>query len=578
MQKVNLPYKKDINRVYEPNIIKNDNNINELLNEFGNSEYDTIKNILNSNKILNFKDDKGMTLIHAIINNPSTNITEEQKIEIIKELIIKNVSLNSINEFNQNALHLASQKGYLKIIEFLINSKCDTNLIDNNGNAPIHYLVDSYIQQCKENDFYKESNYEKKITNTSTVKKINEIIDKKIYLEIDTILRTDKIFTDNYLKQLKNIVNNYKFNISTEITNLIDNKKTDVENVFKNLTETNKIEQIKAILLNSKKDLESLYEFVNYEENYEENFIEELKLKIEKQKEEIIKNINEKFSNINKNLSDADKNLKSLNAYYTRIVNLTYFIFYFYSLFELNNVNTTVNNIYINFDKNPNKFTIYSNKIQFKCEYTDEKNKTQHINNLNSSKLLQEELKKYYNTHHYFIYSNKFEYKKMDDFPFYKNENVNVEINIFDDSKILNKNKENIKDEDKISKFGIVYPELSNNTIFLTSKLQSKKELDFFNISFKQENFINEVIITVSMNGLRNKYSPISILYTSILNNIKEIKNNILPITVNINNYIINFNLKNNFELSNLLIKNINNLFLIEQYIKDIDIRELDKK
>ena len=33
------------------------------------------------------------------------------------------------------------------------------SLIDNYGNAPLHYLIDTFIIECNKNDFYSQDNY-----------------------------------------------------------------------------------------------------------------------------------------------------------------------------------------------------------------------------------------------------------------------------------------------------------------------------------------------------------------------------------------------------------------------------------
>ena len=60
-------------------------------------------------------------------------------IKKIKNLIIdeKNVSVHTMTNYNQNPLHLACQKGYSLIINYLIEKGCDQTLIDNYGNISL---------------------------------------------------------------------------------------------------------------------------------------------------------------------------------------------------------------------------------------------------------------------------------------------------------------------------------------------------------------------------------------------------------------------------------------------------------
>jgi len=149
---------KSLNRAYVVEPVKDLNRINELMSNFIGGEIEKIKTILNSDEILNFKDSIGQTLIHAILKNESQNVTEQFKLYVIQNLVDKkNVSINSMDEHNQNALHLACQKGYVDIIKYLLENNCEQNLVDNYGNAPLHYLMDKFIVECKQDDFYKDT-------------------------------------------------------------------------------------------------------------------------------------------------------------------------------------------------------------------------------------------------------------------------------------------------------------------------------------------------------------------------------------------------------------------------------------
>ncbi len=153
----NPRYPKSVPQVYNKNISE----IEQLYTKFISSGQEDINQEINSGKILNFRDDEGRTLIHAIIKNDV--LSESIKLEIIKELVNKNVSVNAMDKFNKNPLHYASEKGYVSIIEYLISVGCDKKLIDNDGNAPIHIFVNKFISDCSKNEFYDPKNKLKKI-------------------------------------------------------------------------------------------------------------------------------------------------------------------------------------------------------------------------------------------------------------------------------------------------------------------------------------------------------------------------------------------------------------------------------
>ena len=140
-----------------PNQFKVDVSHNDkIYSQFSTGNLEAINGVLRSNQILNFRitegDGMGETLVHAIIKNQDESIIETKKIEIIKELVHKNVSLNMPNQFNRAPIHLAALNGYYNIFKYLIGEKCEYNIVDNYGNAPIHYLVDKFVDECKQGE------------------------------------------------------------------------------------------------------------------------------------------------------------------------------------------------------------------------------------------------------------------------------------------------------------------------------------------------------------------------------------------------------------------------------------------
>ncbi len=141
----------------------NNDHIDTVYTNFSSGEYNDILEIIEGNEILNFRNTEGETLIHAILKNPSSSLDESKILDIIQKLVHKNVSINAMNEYNQIPMHLASKSGYYDIIDYLITLKSDFNKIDNYGNGSIHYLIDNFVSDCKEGEYFKFSN--KKIKN-----------------------------------------------------------------------------------------------------------------------------------------------------------------------------------------------------------------------------------------------------------------------------------------------------------------------------------------------------------------------------------------------------------------------------
>ena len=145
---------KNINRNYITESKIDQSHIDGIYSIFSSGEYNDIIEVLNGNQILNFRNSNGSTLIHAILINPSSTLDEQKIMDIIQKLIVKNVSINAMNEYNQTSLHLASKRGYYNILDLLIELKADLNKVDNYGNSPIHYLIDNFVGECKENEYF----------------------------------------------------------------------------------------------------------------------------------------------------------------------------------------------------------------------------------------------------------------------------------------------------------------------------------------------------------------------------------------------------------------------------------------
>jgi hypothetical protein len=151
-------FKKQPNASFEKAKTQDLSRITELYTIFKTMDYEEIMAILETNEILNFKTDKGETLIFALLNNPSSTLNESKIKNIIELLVVKNVSINAMNEFNQNVLHLACKKGFFLVIDYLLSLKCNRELVDNYGNAPIHYVIEEFIKDCKGGEMYNYKN------------------------------------------------------------------------------------------------------------------------------------------------------------------------------------------------------------------------------------------------------------------------------------------------------------------------------------------------------------------------------------------------------------------------------------
>jgi len=304
---------RSLNKNYVGEFIKDDNKIIELISVFIQGELESINLVLESNEILNFKDSTGETLIHAILKNESSNINEDDKLDIIKKLVNKNVSFNSMNQLNQNSLHIACLKGYINIIKYLIDQGCDQTLIDNNGNAPVNYLIDNFIITCKQNDFYDNKNYNIQKIKSGSIKKINDIIKNQtlnIFIELfkekkitdDTTKSTKSYFALKEYKDIfytiKELIKSTTQNMLPNIDDFIQDKIIQINKIFINPEESNenKFEKAKNIIFNCREEIKSFYS-INLDENQIDwdNFIDNLTLLNKNNKKELIDKINIKI-------------------------------------------------------------------------------------------------------------------------------------------------------------------------------------------------------------------------------------------------------------------------------------------
>jgi hypothetical protein len=270
------PMPKNITRNYISELKIDNDSIDTIYSEFSTGEYTNIMQILSSNKILNFRNVKGETLIHAILKNPSSSLTEQNILDIIKLLVRKNVSINAMNEYNQTPVHLAAKSGYYDIIDYLIVMKADFNKIDNYGNAPVHYLIDNFIQDCKEGEYYKIAN--KKIKKASGEAKYEQMTEKFIVLSLIEQLEmsANKDDISILLKKIRQIVQYYKFYKIEDINKIVNEKKLSIDNLYKAPDIKQKKAEIQKILFSSVGEFNSLYKDLNFENKMLDNNINSL--------------------------------------------------------------------------------------------------------------------------------------------------------------------------------------------------------------------------------------------------------------------------------------------------------------
>ena len=142
------------------------------------NKYNILDIILDKKCNLNLKDSEGNTPLHLLINNINNNT-----ITYIKKLLDSNSNINSINNINQNVLHLGVDKNNFEICKLLIsyNSNINTKnnynhytpifISTNNNNLELCNLLIENNSNVNDQDIYGNT-----ILNISIINKFNQLI------------------------------------------------------------------------------------------------------------------------------------------------------------------------------------------------------------------------------------------------------------------------------------------------------------------------------------------------------------------------------------------------------------------
>lgn len=106
---------------------------------------DDLRNLQNNfkkNSEMHFKEHFGLPLIGA---------AEAGHLDVIKYLITNGCAINQWGGvYKKTALHYASEKGFFKIVEFLLNHGADVNYLDKQGKSALFYAAGSgYVKIAK---------------------------------------------------------------------------------------------------------------------------------------------------------------------------------------------------------------------------------------------------------------------------------------------------------------------------------------------------------------------------------------------------------------------------------------------
>ena len=600
-----------LNKNFQTEPIKDLNRINEIISIFIEGDLKSINTILDSSEILNFKDQTNQTLIHAIIRNVSPNITEENKLSIIRRLVDeKNVSMHTMNNLDQNPLHLACQKGYSLIISYIIENGCNQELIDTYGNTPIHYLVDKFVRDCGENDFYLETNKQLKTVNTNDFKKVNKILKNQSLLIFFKLfgLSDDTLSIDvgnkgqKITNALKNFIANKVQGSLIDFYSLINDKIKKINEIFGdfNISQEIKLEKAKNILFTTNNEVVKIYgidvESINIVWN---NFLSNQNQKIKNKKNEIRNSIIEDVEKIKKIFESEMKNklkddiIEKIYLPLTKFTSGIFFLFYMLNKFlgedkMKSKKNKDIDIIFLSNNKKGNMIPIY-NKTKFSNLVINNENEADKFNeillNINNlfTELFKEDFKIFLNG---IGNINNLDTINVMDAKFNTDENINkykFYYNTNDYDNYINIIEGDWKDVSGNTYYSFVIPNEIEYDDKKTNINTFKKEIK--NIPLKIElNEYGEIVILKRNFGIEKNnfiYLPIIVIISIINEIIKNIyinldnlqtKNNLDFISLLQKFYL--FDIK---YLTELCFKITNNLVILEKYLNDINIDDISR-
>lgn len=207
--------------------------IEQLFSIVLDGDYNKIKGAI-SEKNINFgvKNENGQSLIHIVLENNSSGMKENEKYDLIKYLIDHGAPVGAYDKNNVTVLHLATKYQYPKIVELLLNSGMNANVLDASNMTPLHYAVQGNITTCKPRKKVGSlipKPIDKSITNKElnklTVKIIEELSKDDFKQYISHIRNTLKEIGDIYYIDFEG-----KLNVLTnDISKIIADDKTTQE-------------------------------------------------------------------------------------------------------------------------------------------------------------------------------------------------------------------------------------------------------------------------------------------------------------------------------------------------------------
>ena len=110
------------------------------------NKYDIINDFLDAYNNINFKDINGNNELHLLIKK----ITKEN-FDLLEKLLLNKISINHINNYGQNALHIAVENNNIEIAKILLENNININVqtINDHLTPLIIATIHNNIEMCE---------------------------------------------------------------------------------------------------------------------------------------------------------------------------------------------------------------------------------------------------------------------------------------------------------------------------------------------------------------------------------------------------------------------------------------------
>lgn len=102
--------------------------------------------ITNKGDVINALNEDGINALHIVLK---TDLSELNKLNVIKYLLGKKIYTENKNKMGETPLHIASKNNHKSIIIELVKNGADIQASDSLGKTPIHYLARGLVVECE---------------------------------------------------------------------------------------------------------------------------------------------------------------------------------------------------------------------------------------------------------------------------------------------------------------------------------------------------------------------------------------------------------------------------------------------